>query len=61
MRARLAQHGITPASDNGVLWNFEKFVITRGGRVAARFSPDIEAEDFRLLWVLDGALTADAF
>lgn len=60
MRARLGQHGITPASTTDVLWNFEKFVINRDGEVIARFSPDIGAEDPRLLCVLDGALVAPA-
>lgn len=40
MRARLAQHGIE-AKDSDVLWNFEKFLIGRDGRVAGRFAPDI--------------------
>jgi glutathione peroxidase len=60
MRARLAQHGITPTSPSDVLWNFEKFVINRDGEVIARFSPDIGVEDPRLLSALDGALAAPA-
>jgi glutathione peroxidase len=56
MRSRLAEHGIQPVSDTDVLWNFEKFVIDRAGRVVARFAPDITADDPRLTRILDDAL-----
>ncbi|MFG1279543.1 glutathione peroxidase [Xanthobacter autotrophicus] len=56
MRARLSGYGVKPASDTDVLWNFEKFVIGRDGRVIARFSPDVTADDPRLAKVLDEAL-----
>ncbi len=52
----LAKHDIHPASDTDVLWNFEKFVVNRAGEVIARFSPDVTAEDPRLLAVLEKAL-----
>lgn len=56
MRARLSSYGVKPASDTDVLWNFEKFVVGRDGRVIARFSPDVTADDPRLTKVLDSAL-----
>lgn len=56
MRARLSGYGVKPASDTDVLWNFEKFVIGRDGKVIARFSPDVTADDPRLAKVLDEAL-----
>jgi glutathione peroxidase len=56
MRKRLAEHGIKPSSDTDVLWNFEKFVIDRKGKVIARFSPDIAGDDPILTEVLDRAL-----
>jgi len=56
MRARLSGYGVKPASDTDVLWNFEKFVIGRDGKVIARFSPDVTADDPRLIKVLDDAL-----
>jgi glutathione peroxidase len=58
MRAKLAQYGIQPGAPADVLWNFEKFVIDRNGRVIARFAPDVTADDPRLLKVLDEALAA---
>jgi len=56
MRKSLAGYGITPASDIDVMWNFEKFVIGRDGRVLARFAPDVTPDDPELNKVLDAAL-----
>jgi glutathione peroxidase len=39
-----------------VLWNFEKFLISRDGRVVGRFAPDIAADDPRLLQAIDAEL-----
>jgi len=39
------------------LWNFEKFVIGRDGRVVGRFSPDVTADDPRLLEAIQTALS----
>jgi glutathione peroxidase len=36
-----------------VLWNFEKFVVGRGGEVIARFSPDIQPDDPRLVKAIE--------
>jgi glutathione peroxidase len=58
MRERLAGYGIKAKSDTDVLWNFEKFVIGRDGKVIARFSPDTDPNDPRLTQVLDAALAA---
>jgi len=44
-RERLRGYGMTPTEDPEVLWNFEKFLIARDGRVAARFSPAITPDD----------------
>ena len=41
-----------------MLWNFEKFLIGRDGRVVARFSPDVAADDARLREAVDAALAA---
>lgn len=56
MRERLAKHGVMRASQSDVLWNFEKFLVGRDGRVLARFSPDITPDDPRLTAALDAAL-----
>ncbi len=40
-RAKLAGYGIVPATPSEVLWNFEKFLVGRDGKVIERFSPDV--------------------
>ena len=56
MRERLAKHG-NPVEGNGeILWNFEKFLIGRDGRIAARFAPDVTPDDPRLLSVVEKEL-----
>jgi glutathione peroxidase len=56
MRKRLEGFGIQTGGPGEVLWNFEKFVIDREGRVVGRFSPDVAPDDARLNEVLDQAL-----
>jgi glutathione peroxidase len=53
LRERLTQYGVHPENKQDVLWNFEKFLISRDGKVAARFSPDVTAEDPRLLRAIE--------
>jgi glutathione peroxidase len=56
MRDRLKGHGIETGAVGEVLWNFEKFLIGRDGKVAGRFAPDVTAEDQRLISAIDGEL-----
>ncbi|MFM0125915.1 glutathione peroxidase [Paraburkholderia sp. RL18-101-BIB-B] len=58
MRQRLTERGVPANPAPGVLWNFEKFLISRDGAVLARFSPDVTADDPRLLSAIDTALAA---
>lgn len=44
-RARLREYKITPTEDPEVVWNFEKFLISRDGQVVGRFSPQITPDD----------------
>lgn len=60
MRARLQGYGIAPNPVPEVQWNFEKFLIGRDGRVAGRFTPDVTAEDPRLLQAIDAELAKTA-
>jgi glutathione peroxidase len=57
-RERLKGYGIDTGAPTDVLWNFEKFLIGRDGKVAARFAPDVAADDPRLLDAIDAALNA---
>ena len=57
-RERLKGYGISPANQADVLWNFEKFLVGRDGRVIERFAPDVTADDPRLVQAIDAALAA---
>ncbi len=49
MRERLEKFGIPVNPPGEVLWNFEKFLVSRSGDVVQRFAPDVTADDPRLL------------
>ncbi|MDB5986085.1 MAG: Glutathione peroxidase family protein [Nevskia sp.] len=55
-RERLKGYGVNPENEADVLWNFEKFLLSRTGEVVARFAPDVGADDPRLLSALDAEL-----
>lgn len=57
-RQRLRGFGLTPTEDPEVLWNFEKFVVARDGRVVARFAPAVTPDDPALVAVIERELTA---
>ncbi len=57
-RERLAGFGMVPNPAPGILWNFEKFIVGRDGKVVARFTPDTTADDPALRAALDKALAA---
>jgi glutathione peroxidase len=44
-REKLQGHGISPNAEPEILWNFEKFLISRDGKVVNRFSPDTTPDD----------------
>ena len=56
MRARLESYGVNTTPPPEVSWNFENFLIGRDGRVAARFAPDVAADDPRLTASLEKVL-----
>lgn len=58
MEARLRNHNIEPSAAPEVLWNFEKFLIGRDGRVVARFSPDTPPDAPEIKRAIEAALTA---
>lgn len=55
-RERLKGYGIEPNAVPDVLWNFEKFLVSRDGRVVGRFSPDVTADDPRLVAAIEAEL-----
>ncbi|MDM0089497.1 MULTISPECIES: glutathione peroxidase [unclassified Variovorax] len=56
LRQRLAGMGLAQGQPGEVLWNFEKFLVSREGQVVARFAPDLTAEDPALLAAIDAQL-----
>lgn len=55
-RNRLKGYGVDTGKPGEVLWNFEKFLVSRKGEVVGRFAPDMTAEDARLLAAIDAEL-----
>ncbi len=45
LRKHLIEFGVTPTSPPEVLWNFEKFLVGRNGKVVKRFAPDVAPDD----------------
>ncbi len=52
----LAKSGTKTNPLPDVLWNFEKFLIDRRGRVIARFAPDMPPDDPRVIRAIEAAL-----
>jgi glutathione peroxidase len=55
-RERLKGYGVNSENPADVLWNFEKFLLSRNGEVVARFAPDVDADDPRLVSAIDAEL-----
>jgi glutathione peroxidase len=57
-RERLKGYGMTPNPEPEVLWNFEKFLIGKDGKVVARFAPTTTPNDPALVGAIESALAA---
>lgn len=57
LRTRLAARGFKQEDPCDVLWNFEKFLVSRRGQVVGRFSPDTTTSDALLQDALDRELS----
>jgi glutathione peroxidase len=55
-RKKLAGYGIQANPAPGILWNFEKFVVDRNGRVVERFSPETVPDDPVIVAAIESAL-----
>jgi glutathione peroxidase len=52
-----AANGFPPPNElPELLWNFEKFLISKDGKVIARFAPDMPPNDPRITEAIDNAL-----
>jgi glutathione peroxidase len=57
-RERLRGFGMTPNPEPEVLWNFEKFLVGKDGKVVARFAPTTTPDDPALVGAIESALAA---
>ena len=55
-REKLKGFGIVPNSEPELLWNFEKFLVSRKGDVVARFAPDTEPDARALVAAIEAEL-----
>ena len=52
-----AAHGFPPPNQPPeLLWNFEKFLVSREGQVIGRFAPDLVPDDPKLVGAIEAAL-----
>jgi glutathione peroxidase len=56
LSAKLAEHGLAPQKPSDVMWNFEKFLVDRQGKVVGRFAPDITPEHSSLVEAIEQQL-----
>lgn len=56
MREKMIAHGNTPNPEPEVLWNFEKFLVSREGDVVARFGPGVTPNDSLIVHAVKTAL-----
>jgi len=57
MRDNLKKAGIPLTPPGEILWNFEKFLISRDGHIVERFAPDVTADDPRVVAAIDRELS----
>ena len=58
-REKLKGYGMTPNPEPEVLWNFEKFLVSRKGEVVNRFSPDTAPDDLTFVSAVVSELDKD--
>ena len=56
LHSTLDKHGLLPKQATDVMWNFEKFLVGRDGRVLARYAPDVTPTDPALVAAIEAAL-----
>jgi glutathione peroxidase len=58
-RTKLKEYGIETTSEPEILWNFEKFLVSRTGEVVARFAPDTQPDAPELVAAIEKQLSSD--
>jgi glutathione peroxidase len=56
LEERLKGYGSVRSTPSEVLWNFEKFLVSKDGEIVARFAPDVAPNDERLTAKLEAEL-----
>ncbi len=56
LEERLKGYGAVRSTPSEVLWNFEKFLVSKDGEIVARFAPDVAPDDARLTTKLEEEL-----
>ena len=56
---KLKGYGIDTLPEPEILWNFEKFLVSRSGEVVKRFSPDTAPDAPELVAAIEAELTKD--
>ncbi len=59
-RAKLASYGVPVGEPSEVLWNFEKFLLDREGKVVERFAPDVSPDEGLVVSVIEAELAKPA-
>jgi len=57
LSTKLAEHGQAPKQPSDVMWNFEKFLVDRQGRVVDRFAPDVTPDQPELVSAIERELS----
>ncbi len=52
----LKKYGISPNAAPELLWNFEKFLVSRSGEIVARFAPDTKPSDSALIAAIEAEI-----
>ena len=55
---RDVHNGATTNPEPGILWNFEKFLVSRNGDIIARFSPEVTPDDPAIVSAIESALAS---
>lgn len=59
LMGKLAEHNLLPDDiENDILWNFEKFLVSKNGEVVGRFAPDITVDSPVLAQAIEQQLSA---
>jgi glutathione peroxidase len=55
---KLRKYGIDPNPEPEILWNFEKFLVSRSGQIVQRYSPDTEPSNPELVEAIESELAS---